>query len=89
VTTTLLSSKGQVILPKALRTKYGWAPGTRLEVRETAEGVLLTPVGQGPGRPLAEGLAQLRERINYQGPVVSLEAMDAAVLIEAARTHRS
>ena len=39
--TTTVSTKGQVILPSAIRQRREWAAGTRLVVEETAEGVLL------------------------------------------------
>ena len=41
--TTTVSTKGQVILPKALRRSLGWEAGTRLVVEDTPEGVLLRP----------------------------------------------
>jgi hypothetical protein len=34
-----------------------------------------------------QGLAAIRQRIAYQGPAVSIEDMNAAVLSEAARKH--
>ena len=40
-TSTVVSTKGQVILPKALRERRAWNTGTRLLVEETADGVLL------------------------------------------------
>ena len=40
---TKVSTKGQVILPKAIRDKHKWTPGTELNVDETPDGVLLTP----------------------------------------------
>jgi len=39
-----MSTKGQVILPKAVRESRRWAPGTELVVEETDRGVLLRPV---------------------------------------------
>jgi AbrB family looped-hinge helix DNA binding protein len=39
--TTVISTKGQVILPKAIRDQRLWAAGTRLIVEDTPEGVLL------------------------------------------------
>ena len=39
--TTRLSSKGQVVLPAALRRRRGWEAGTVLQVEETPDGVLL------------------------------------------------
>lgn len=82
---TLLSSKGQVIIPKALREAHQWQAGTRLQVRDTGEGLLLTPVAPSQKVPLAAGLAAIRKNIAYQGPTVSLEQMDVALLQEARR----
>lgn len=39
--TTTVSTKGQVILPKALRDSLHWEPGTRLLVEDAPQGVLL------------------------------------------------
>ena len=82
--TTVLSSKGQVIIPKALRVARRWGPGTQLEVRDTPEGVLLSPKGPTNKVALTTGLAAIRWRVAYRGPAVSLAQMDAAVLREAA-----
>lgn len=87
MSSTLLSVKGQVVIPKALRESRRWGPGTRFEVRETPEGLLLTPVVSGDKQPLAEGLAALRKLASYAGPVVSVEAMSEAVSAEAARRN--
>ena len=84
ITTTVLSSKGQVIIPKALRAARRWGPGTQLEVHDTPEGVLLRPAAPKAKVSLAGGLAAIRSRIGYSGPAVSLAEMDAAALREAA-----
>lgn len=84
-TSTLLSVKGQVVIPKALREARCWEPGTRFTVHETPEGLLLTPVTGGPKRSLAAGLAALRERANHKGPAMSVAAMREAVATEAKR----
>ncbi len=39
--TTRISSKGQVVIPKAMRTALRWSPGQELEITETKDGVLL------------------------------------------------
>ena len=44
--TTRLSTKGQIILPKNIRTSRAWAPGTEFTVEETADGILLRPAGR-------------------------------------------
>ena len=49
---TTVSTKGQVILPKAIRQRRQWDAGTRLVVEETADGVLLKPAPAfAPTRP--------------------------------------
>jgi AbrB family looped-hinge helix DNA binding protein len=85
--TTVLSSKGQVIIPKQLRDAHRWRAGTQLEVQDTAEGVLLKPVVNANKTSLPTGLAAIRERIAHKGKAVSIEDMNAAVLREAARRN--
>jgi AbrB family looped-hinge helix DNA binding protein len=41
--TTKLSSKGQVIIPKALRSVHRWETGLELMVIDTGDGLLLKP----------------------------------------------
>lgn len=41
--TTKLSSKGQVVIPKAFRSTHHWEPGLELMVIETGDGLLLKP----------------------------------------------
>ena len=43
MTETLVSSKGQVVIPKKMREKYGLKPGQRLRVVPHKEGILLKP----------------------------------------------
>jgi AbrB family looped-hinge helix DNA binding protein len=81
--TTTVSTKGQVILPKAIRQRRHWEPGTRLVVEDTAEGVLLkaAPVF-APTRP--EDVAGM---LAYRGRPKTLEEMDAAITVEVRRRH--
>jgi AbrB family looped-hinge helix DNA binding protein len=44
---TTVSSKGQVVIPRALREKYRLTAGTRLAVAESDEGLVLAPVKSG------------------------------------------
>lgn len=80
---TTVSTKGQVILPSAIRQRREWQAGTRLTVEETAEGVLLKP---------APAFAEMRPEdvfgvLPHKGKPKSLEEMDAGVLAEARRRH--
>jgi len=81
--TTVLSSKGQLVLPKSLRDSLQWPSGTRLEIEATAEGVLLRPAGHFPATTSAEVFGSLPST----GGPKSLEDMDAAILAEARRRH--
>ncbi|MBV9815529.1 MAG: AbrB family transcriptional regulator [Alphaproteobacteria bacterium] len=79
--TTTVSTKGQVILPKAIRQRRNWATGTRLVVEDTPEGVLLkaAPVF-APTRP--EDVAGM---LAYRGRPKTIEEMDAAITAEVRR----
>ena len=81
--TTIVSSKGQVILPSALRKRYAWGAGTRLTVEETKDGVLLKP---------APAFAKTRPEdvfgaLPHTGKPKTIAEMDAGVLAEAKRRH--
>lgn len=41
---TTVSSKGQIVIPRALRDKYRLTAGTRLEIAESDEGLVLAPL---------------------------------------------
>lgn len=79
--TTIVSTKGQVILPKVIRDRRHWDSGTKLVVEETDDGVLLRPI------PLfkATSIAEVAGMLAYQGTAKSIEEMDDAVMREAKR----
>ena len=79
--TTTISTKGQVILPKAIRERRRWAAGTRLVVEDTDEGVMLKPA------PLfAEtDIGQVFGSLAYEGRALTLDEMAAAIIAEARR----
>jgi len=47
---TVLSTKGQVVVPKALRQRLGLQPGDRLEAIAEAGSIILTPRRKRHGR---------------------------------------
>lgn len=81
--TTRLSTKGQLILPKDIRTARAWGPGTEFTIEETEDGILLRPSGRFRPTHLNEVAGCLR----YQGKAKTLSQMDAAVSREVARRH--
>jgi AbrB family looped-hinge helix DNA binding protein len=76
--TTKLSSKGQIILPKAIRDAHAWQPGTEFLVEDTPDGVLLRPrKAMEPTR-----LEDVAGSLKYEGPAKSLEEMERAIAEE-------
>jgi len=81
--TTIVSTKGQVILPKVIRQRREWDTGTRLLVEETPEGVLLKPAPAFVETRPEDVFASLPHR----GRPKTLKEMEAGVLAEARRRH--
>ena len=46
--TTTVSSKGQVVIPRHLREKFRLTSGVRLQIDETDEGLVLSPIRRRP-----------------------------------------
>ena len=82
--TTVILTKGQVILPKAIRDQRHWAAGTRLTVEDTPDGVLLKATPAFPETSIDAIFGSLR----HSGPALSIEDMDAAIAREAERRAR-
>ena len=82
--TTVISTKGQVILPKSIRDLRHWPAGTQLIVEDTPDGVLLKAVPVFPATELSAVFGSLR----HSGPALSVEDMDAAIASEARRRAR-
>jgi AbrB family looped-hinge helix DNA binding protein len=81
--TTTVSTKGQVILPKAIRERRKWTAGTRLVVEETPDGVLLKPAPFfKPTRP-----EDVYGMLQYSGPPKTIEEMNAGIEAEVKRRH--
>jgi len=84
---TKMSAKGQVVIPKAVRDRLQWDAGAELEVIETASGVLLRRPERKRERITIE---EFRKRVPpYNGPRISLDDMEDAVLEEAAARYRA
>lgn len=81
MSTTRLSGKGQVILPKTIREARGWQPGLEFEVEDRPDGVLLRPVAEIVSKTVSDLLGY----VGCRGPRRAIEEMDAAVLEEAKR----
>lgn len=72
---TVVSTKGQVILPKAVRDQNNWGPGTRLVVEQTEAGVLLRRAPYFKPTRIEDVMGMLK----YDGPSFTVEEMDERV----------
>ena len=82
--TTTVSTKGQVILPKAIREQKHWAAGTKLIVEETDEGVLLKTAPVFATTDIEAVFGSLRS----PKPTLSIEEMNEVISEEAERRAR-
>jgi AbrB family looped-hinge helix DNA binding protein len=80
---TRLSTKGQLILPKEIRTARAWGPGTEFIVEETQDGILLRPSGRFP----ATRIEDVAGCLGYKGKAKTLAQMDATIRREVSRRH--
>ena len=72
---TKLSSKGQVIIPKHIRSSYHWETGQELIVIDTGDGILLKPKA-----PFSKStLSGVAGCLKYQGTAKTIDDMNAAV----------
>jgi len=67
-----LSTKGQIVLPKEVRERYGLHPGAELTVEEHADHIVLRPVRR-------VGVDDLLGLLAWDGPPKSLEEMEQGI----------
>ena len=80
--TTKLSSKGQVIIPKALRSAHRWEPGLDLVVIDAGDGLLLKPRTPFAPSQLADVVSMFKGKV---APKTDQEIR--AMLLEAIRSE--
>lgn len=71
--TTKLSSKGQIVIPSAIRKQHHWEFGQSLVIEDTADGVLLREANSASDVRKLVGIA------DYNGERKTLSDMDEAV----------
>ena len=73
--TTRLSSKGQIIIPMALRNAHKWETGQEFVAVDTGDGILLKPKNPFPETQL-EAVAGC---LSYKGTPKTIEEMNIAI----------
>lgn len=79
--TATLTSKGQLTVPKKVREQLDLREGDRVDFVENKEGGITL-------QPINGSVMDLYGILPYEGPSVSLEDMDRAVLDRAAENDR-
>jgi AbrB family looped-hinge helix DNA binding protein len=67
----LVSTKGQIVLPAAVRKALGLKPGMRVEIRVEGKGARIT---LAPARNTAK-LSEIQAILKYSGPRVPIDDM--------------
>lgn len=72
---TMLSTKGQVIIPREIRSRHQWEPGQTLLAVDTEDGVILKTMSPFPESTLEETASCL----SYSGKPKTIEEMEEAI----------
>ncbi len=83
--TTTLSSKGQMVVPKALRDRQRWAVGAKLTLEEVPGGVLVKLV-ETQGKYTVDDLIGIAD---YSGPPLSDEEIERRIVESDAEEVRA
>ncbi|OQP87871.1 hypothetical protein BTR14_04825 [Rhizobium rhizosphaerae] len=90
MTRARISETGTLVLPRALREAVGLAPGAEVEISQSGGRLVVEPVP--PSAPEVEretkpltAAAFLAQRLPYNGPVITDEMIEKAILEEAKR----
>lgn len=84
MTTSRLSTKGQLIIPKQVRRRHGWRAGTELLVEDRGDCVVL----RARDAPASTTLDELIGCTGYRGRTRTLEEMEAGVARGARAVRR-
>jgi AbrB family looped-hinge helix DNA binding protein len=77
--TAQISTKGQIVIPKAIRDRHAFVDGQTVEVVDTPAGVLLRLPPRAKSASAEEIMARIRARNTYHGPAVTTEEMREAI----------
>ncbi len=77
---TRLSTKGQIVLPKTIRTARDWGPGTEFTVEETGDGIMLRLASRFPGTELDQVAGCLRSKDKTKRAAHTLAAIEREVI---------
>ena len=86
MSTLLVSSKGQIVLPAALRRRLGMGAGARIEVLEESDGLKLRVVRSVATANMTEMAGLVKAPV--RGVPRHLESFDPALLLTRSRRSK-
>ena len=86
--TTKMSSRGQVVIPEAMRNQYGWGVGTSFIVEVYRGSVIMQPVRPTPVSQFAKRFDELLDRSRAEAKASGLRSEDIADVIANYREER-
>jgi len=75
MSTSRLSTKGQVVIPREVREAHSWPPGTVLDFEDRGDCVVVRPVARFRRTRVEDLLGCLP----WHGPAKTLEEMEAGI----------
>lgn len=78
---TVVSTKGQIVIPKKLREQWGLASGSRVTIESTAAGIQITPVAVRNPKAVLKGLGLS----GYKGRPIAIDEMDPLAALKMPR----
>ena len=88
VMTTKLSSKGQVVLPEALRNMFGWDAGTSFTVIAYKGSVIMQPIKMPTEEELAREFDEAIDESCRQARAAGITRADVSRVISEVRKER-
>ncbi len=68
----VISTKGQIVIPKRLRDQWGLITGSRVKIASTPAGIQISPVAARNAKAVLKGLGLS----GYKGKPLAIEDMD-------------
>ena len=78
---TVISTKGQIVIPKRLRDQWGLASGSRVNIESTSTGIQITPMAERNAKAVLKGLGLA----GYKGKTIAIEDMDPLTALKVSR----
>lgn len=88
VMTTKMSSRGQVVIPEALRTQFGWGLGTAFVVEAYRGSIIMQPLRPTPESVFAKRFDALLAQSQSQARTAGLRTSDIADAVADYRSSR-